>query len=104
MKLFVPRYRYVLPHANDHILNRMFVEIPQQDLPHVVQLWRGMDAITEAGAVDAFFKASVNDVCSPIEGSRLEPYLRRPHITVHCGSKEGGPCIREIAHETLYQL
>ncbi len=51
----------------------------------------------------AFFSAGAKQACShPTSKNALEPYLRRPHITLHCGAKEGSDQTGPLAKKIMY--
>jgi uncharacterized protein (TIGR00730 family) len=104
MKIFVPRYRHTAPSTNGRILDEMFLEINELDLPDVIKSWSALDQLQNV-TPKAFFSTGAKDICTyPTSKNTLEPFLRRPHITLHCGAKEGssetGPLAKEIMYES----
>jgi hypothetical protein len=45
MKIFVPRYRHTAPSTNSRILDEMFLEIHENDLPDVIKMWAALDQL-----------------------------------------------------------
>ena len=90
MKIFVPNYRHTLPHINSEILAFMMAEIFREDLSKAIDHWSRLDKGIGTTNASDFFVTSVRDILRTTPPkSTLEPFLRRPHIVVHGGSKEG---------------
>jgi predicted Rossmann-fold nucleotide-binding protein len=103
MKIFVPRYRHTTPSINSRILNEMFLEINELDLPEVIQSWGALDQLQNI-TPKAFFTTGAKDICAyPTSKNTLEPFLRRPHITLHCGAKEGSSETGPLANQLMYE-
>ena len=97
-KFFVPRYRHTAPPRNPSVqlMNAMFVKVDEADLPRIVEHWRQMDSGQWFSNLGEWFGKSARKICAlPSEKHVIEPYLRRPHITIHGGSKPGKPEFRE---------
>lgn len=98
MKVFVPRYRHTLPPTNPRLLVEMMLEIDPQDLRNVIDLWEKQDSLEDI-KLEEYFSIGAKNICLyPTHRNTLEPYLRRPHISVNCGSQEGS---EEIAPQAL---
>ncbi|MGB9152064.1 MAG: LOG family protein [Alphaproteobacteria bacterium] len=104
MKIFVPKFRHHMPHMDPEILTSMFVEINRKALDGVLDHWEKMDSVSSPMAPAEFFSAHVKDVCArKPKKNTLEPFLRRPHVTLHGGSKEGSGVGRDIFIEGAYK-
>jgi len=101
MKIYVPKHQHLMPQAspeNPHILSDLLVEIDRRDLRKIILHWGLWENYTKETDPSALWQ-SVKQICThPIRNGSIEqmPFLWRPAITVHCGSKSGSLGFRDI--------
>ena len=93
-----------MPHMDPEILTSMLVEINGKELDKILDFWEKMDGVSPRKSPAEFFGAHVKEVCAQKPKKyTLEPFLRRPHVTAHGGSKEGGGVSRDICMEGAHK-
>ncbi|MDP9128089.1 MAG: hypothetical protein M3N08_07525 [Pseudomonadota bacterium] len=105
MDIFVPRFLLDLPPAgNDAALNIILAKIHADDLPNVMQHWAALPK-NDPLAIKQHFRSSVKTVCRhPVEKHAFERYLRRPHVTIHSGAREGNEHASARARNAAYTM
>ena len=89
MKIFIPNSRYHMPHMDPEILTSMLVEIDGKGLDDALNYWEKIDAVSSSRPSAKLFSTYAKEICAQKpKRHTLEPFLRRPHVTLHGGSKE----------------
>lgn len=107
MKIFVQRYPAQEVQEDHKITSAMLAEIQQDHLFPFLQSVRRIEQDYET--VAEYFRAGVHEILETgyIKDS-FEPFLRRPHITVFCGSRPGNEdcavLFKDLAEETGRQI
>jgi predicted Rossmann-fold nucleotide-binding protein len=105
MKIFVPRFRTDLPDPNPAILNVMFTEIHEKDLPNVIAEWKRQRTMTDCQSIKLQFRRSVRHICTePTRKNTLWPHLLRPHFTIHSGASQGNRFVQEIGAKAMEEM
>ena len=90
MKIFVPAGRYVLLPQDPKKLSSIMVEVPYNDLGKINHHWKQTNMEGTPSGISDIFTPCVSETFkrNVIHGT-FEPFLRRPHIVLHGGSKDG---------------
>ncbi len=98
MKIFVPKYRQDMPPEDFWRFIGMFVEVSEQNLrERVIPFWQE-HAKAKYEDPDVYFRQNIKNICERKKYT-LEPFFRRPSITIHAASTLGND---KIFADTAY--